>query len=154
AAAPGEAMRARALLVVALAALGCGRPIDARAASGFVELRDDGAYDFRAVAPEGVAVAARAVALDAGEPTDVAFWERAVVLRMRELEGYALVEGKDAVGPDGAKGRELVFGHDEEGKPFVYRVRLFVSRGKLLVVEAGGSGEQMKRLGPSVDWMV
>jgi hypothetical protein len=150
-------MSRRILTAIALAVLalaGCGKPIEARAARGFVELSDTGAYDFRAVAPEGVAVAARAVRLGPGEPTDLAFWERAIGLRMRELDGYALVESKDATGADGMKGRELVFGHDEDGKPHVYRIRVFVERGKLLVVEAGGSQEQMKLLGPGVEWML
>jgi hypothetical protein len=121
-------------------------------ARGFVELKDDPTYDFRAVAPEGVAVAARAIKLEA--PNDVAFWEHAVGLRMRELDGYALVEAKDVTGPGGAPGRELSFGHDEDNKPFVYLVRLFVVGDKLLVLEAGGSRDQMTRLAPSVDWML
>lgn len=130
----------------------CGRRIDAKAAPGFVELKDDPSYHFRAVAPEGVAVAARVVRLD--EPMDVAFWERAVALRMRELEGYALVDTKDVTARDGVPGRELVFGHDEQGKPYVYRVRLFSHEKHLLVVEAGGAKEQMDRFAAQVDWMM
>ena len=142
-----------ALAALALLA-GCGRPVVARAAKGFVELHDDTTYDFRAVAPEGVAVAARVVPLASTDPTDVAFWERAVTLRMREMDGYALTETRDVTGAAGMKGRELVFGHDEEGKPYVYRVRLFVVDGKLLVVEAGGSTEQVKKMAESVEWML
>lgn len=130
----------------------CGRRIDAKAAPGFVELKDDPSYHFRAVAPEGVAVAARVVHLD--EPMDVAFWERAVGLRMRELEGYALLETKNVTARDGVAGRELVFGHDEQGKPYVYRVRLFTHDTQLLVVEAGGAKEQMDRFAAQVDWML
>jgi len=150
-------MRALAWGLVLAAALGasaCGRPVEARAAAGFVELHDDPNYDFRAVAPEGAAVAARAVKLADTDPVDVAFWERSVALRMRELDGYALVSTTDVVGADGAAGRELTFGHDEDGKPYVYRVRVFVTRGRLLVVEAGGSREQMERLRPGVDQML
>jgi hypothetical protein len=73
---------------------------------------------------------------------------------MRELEGYALVSTQNVKAQDGTPGQELVFRHDEEGKPFVYRVRLFVARSRLLVVEAGGSDEQMQRWRPSVDWML
>jgi hypothetical protein len=141
-------------LLVALGATGCGRPVDAHAAPGFVELHDEGTYDFRAVAPEGAAVAARAVKLADTDPTDVAFWERSVALRMRELDGYALVGTKDVSGADGVRGRELTFGHDEDGKPYVYRVRLFVVGKRLLVVEAGGSREQMEKMGSGIDWML
>lgn len=142
------------ILVASLGAAGCGRPVEAKAAPGFVELKDDSNYDFRAVAPEGAAVAARAVKLADTDPVDVAFWERSVALRMRELDGYALLGAADVVGGDGVKGRELTFGHDEDGKPYVYRVRVFVARGRLLVVEAGGSREQMERLGTGVEWML
>lgn len=141
------------LLAAAILATGC-RPVEAHAAAGFVELHDDPNYDFRAVAPEGAAVAARAIKLESTDPVDVAFWERSVALRMRELDGYALVGTRDVVGADGAAGRELTFGHDEDGKPYVYRVCVFVTRGKLLVVEAGGSREQMERLGAAVEAML
>jgi len=143
------------LITIALALFGvaCGsRNMDAKPAPGFVELKDDPVYDFRAVAPEGVAVAARLVKLE--EPQDVGFWERAVALRMRELEGYALVDTRDVKSLDGVAGRELIFGHDEQGKPYVYRVRLFAHKTKLLVVEAGGAKEQMDRFAQSVDWML
>jgi hypothetical protein len=151
----GGALLSTALTVLAaLGAAGCGRPVDARAAPGFVELHDEGTYDFRAVAPEGAAVAARAVKLADTDPVDVAFWERSVALRMRELDGYALVGTKDVSGADGARGRELTFGHDEDGKAYVYRVRLFVVGKRLLVVEAGGSREQMEKMGTGIDWML
>jgi hypothetical protein len=129
------------------------RGFDAKPAPGFVELKEEGSpYDFRAVAPEGVAVAVRAVSLD--EPSDLGFWERAVALRMRELEGYALASSRDVKSADGLPGKELVFGHDEEGKPFLYRVRVFVDGKRLFVVEAGGAKEQMERFASSVDWML
>jgi len=149
----------RALLVVFFLALAAckGRAFEAKAAPGFVELEKEAAapYDFRAVAPEGVAFAVRGVALDdAQKDSDLGFWERAVMLRMRELEGYALVGSSAAKTADGAPGKELVFGHDQDGKPFLYRVRLFVSGSHLLVVEAGGARGEMERLAPSVDWMM
>jgi hypothetical protein len=147
----------RALLGAALALLataGCGRPVEAHAAPGFFELHDEQAYDFRAVAPEGAAVAARAVKLADTDPVDVAFWERSIALRMRELDGYALVSTKDVGGADGARGRELTFGHDEDGKPYLYRVRVFVVGKRLLIVEAGGSREQMEKMATGIEWML
>jgi hypothetical protein len=147
----------RLLLAAALAFLAAGagcKPVIARPAAGFVEIADDANYDFRAVAPEGVAVAARAVKLGDRDPMDVAFWERSVGLRMRELDGYALLGAKDVAGADGVHGREMTFGHDEDNKPYVYRVRVFVVGKKLLVVEAGGSREQMDRMAGAVDQML
>ncbi len=144
-----------ALGALALAsALAACKPVIARPAAGFVEIADDPNYDFRAVAPEGVAVAARAVKLADNDPRDVAFWERSVALRMRELDGYALLGTRDVLGAGAIPGRELTFGHDEDGKPYVYRVRVFVVGKKLLVVEAGGSREQMDRMAGGVEQML
>ena len=151
------ASRVLVALALALAVVGASagcKPVAAHAAPGFVELADDANYDFRAVAPEGVAVAARVVKLTDKDPMDVAFWERSVGLRMRELDGYALLGAKDVGSADGVNGREMTFGHDEDGKPYVYRVRVFVVRGKLLVVEAGGSRDQMDRMASGVEWML
>ena len=147
----------RAGLLVALALLlgtaGCGRSYDVAAAPGFVKLEaKQPPYDWRAVAPDGVAVAMRVVPLD--ERADLAFWTHTVTLRMREMNGYALVETHDVKSRDGTAGKELVFGHDESGKPFVYRVRLYLGDKRLFVVEAGGTKEQMDRYAPSVDWMM
>ena len=147
----------RALIVfVALLALGsaaCGRAYDMAAAPGFVKLEEaQPPYDWRAVAPDGVAVAVRVVKLD--DRADLAFWTHAVTLRMREMNGYALVDSRDVKSRDGTAGKELVFGHDESGRPFVYRVRLYLGEKRLLVVEAGGTKEQMDRYAASVDWML
>jgi hypothetical protein len=109
-------------------------------------------YDWRAVAPDGVAVAMRVVPLQ--DKADLAFWTHAVTLRMREMNGYALVDTREVKSRDGTAGKELVFGHDESGKPFVYRVRLYLGDKRLFVVEAGGTKEQMDRYAASVDWML
>lgn len=139
--------------LLAVAATACGPSYDLRAAPGFVKI--EGAqppYDWRAVAPDGVAVAVRVVPLE--DRADLDFWTHAVTLRMRETAGYALVEQRDVTSRDGTAGKELVFGHDESGKPFVYRVRVFLAKKRLYVVEAGGTKEQMDRYEASVDWML
>jgi hypothetical protein len=158
---------ARLVALVALGslALGCASSLEARPAPGFVEVvraelppdappqpaPDDSEYDFRAVAPEGVAFAAREVEIEKAPP--VAFWENAVRLRMQEIEGYEFLSSSDAKGKDGKLGRELVFGHDEAGKAYLYRIRLFVESDRLLVLEAGGPKDEMLRLAQRVDWM-
>lgn len=135
------------------AAIACGGSFDVKTAPGFVKVDEkNAAYDFRAIAPEGVAVAVRAVDVD--DKTDVAFWEHAVLLRTRELDGYALTASTDVKSADGTSGRELTFGHDEQGKPYIYRVRLFLHGKKLLVAEAGGAKENMEQYKSSVDWML
>jgi hypothetical protein len=139
--------------LLALGATGCGRSYDVAAAPGFVKLENaQEPYAWRAVAPDGVAVAVRVVPLE--DRADLAFWTHAVTLRMRDNEGYALVVQRPVRSRDGTAGTELVFGHDESGKPFVYRVRLYLGDKRLYVVEAGGTKEQMERYAASVDWMM
>jgi hypothetical protein len=141
------------LAAVAASSAGCGRPFHIKTAPGFVELENqEPQYSYRAVAPEGVVMGVRVVEI--GEHGDLAFWERAVTLRMRQLDGYALLGASDATALDGTKGRELDFGHDESGKPFAYRVRLFIAQDRLFIAEAGGSKENMDRYKQSVDWML
>ena len=145
-----------ALAALALSLVACGgarSTFQVRTAPGFVEVKQaGGAYDYRAIAPDGVAVAVRSVEVDRG--TDAGFWEHATVLRMRELDGYALLGSREVRSLDGTVGRELVFGHDEEGKPYEYRMRLFVRGDRLLVVEAGGAKDSVERWRASVDWML
>ena len=149
-------MRRAVVVFAALVALGtaaCGRSYDVAAAPGFVKLENtQPPYDWRAVAPDGVAVAMRVVPLE--DRADLAFWTHAVTLRMREMNGYALVDSRDVKSRDGTAGKELTFGHDESGKPFVYRVCLYLGQKRLFVVEAGGTKEQMDRYAASVDWML
>jgi hypothetical protein len=139
------------LLLPAVAA--CGRPFDVKTAPGLVELDDQGPrYDYRAIAPEGVVVSVRAVKI--GEKGDLAFWSRATELRMRQLDGYALLGNSDVKSADGTPGHEMVFGHDEGGKPYVYTLRVFVAHGRVFLVETGGPRDEVARYQKSLDWTV
>jgi hypothetical protein len=142
-----------AVVVLSLCVVACGKTYDIAVAPGFVKLQrtPQDLYDWRAVAPDGVAVGLRVVPTH--HTADLSFWTNALALRMRETEGYALLATKDVWSLDRALGRELVFGHDEGGKPFLYRVRLFLGTERLYVFEAGGVKEQMGRYAQSVDWM-
>ncbi len=145
------------ILLLAAAALtsvaGCGRPFDVKTAPGFVELENQApAYDYRATTPEGVVLSVRAID-NAEKKGDLAFWTRAVTLQMRDVSGYAMLDAKDVASKDGTKGKQLTFGHDEDGKPFTYWVTLFLAQDRLFLVEAGGAKEQMARYQPSLEWM-
>ncbi len=130
-------MRTHAIaLAFAVAASACGTPFRTATPNGFVELDNPSEYDYRAIAPEGVAFAVRAI--DTEGKGDLNFWTRAVTLRMRQLNGYAVISEADVKSNDGTAGREIVFGHDEGGKPFVYQLRLFSAQNRLFLVEAGG----------------
>lgn len=132
-------------------AAACGRPFHIATPPGFVALDDqEPAYDYRAMTPEGVVVAVRVV--PAKDKGDVEFWTRAVTLRMRQNEGYALLQAADVAARDGTRGKELVFGHDEDGKPYLYDVTLFMAQDRLFVMETGGSKTEMARYKASIDW--
>jgi len=140
------------LSLLAPLAAGCGRPFDIKTPPGFVELDErETAYEYRAMTPEGVVVAVRVV--PAEDKGDLAFWTHAVTLRMRQNEGYALLGAADVASRDGTTGKELVFGHDENGKPYVYDVSLYMAQDRLFILEAGGAKPEMDKYRPSVDWL-
>lgn len=149
-----NAMKCLILACISLALVtGCGRPFDVKTAPGFVELDNQApAYDYRATSPEGVVFSVRHVDYPE-EKGDLAFWTRAVTLQMRDVSGYALLDTKGATARDGTKGTELKFGHDEDGKPYVYLVTIYMRGDRLFIVEAGGTRAQMDRFAPSVAWM-
>jgi hypothetical protein len=143
---------AAAAALAGLAAAGCGRPFDVKTAPGMVELDNQTPqYEYRSLTPEGVVMAVRVV--DIGDRGDLEFWSRATLLRVRQMDGYALLASSDVKSRDGTAGRELRFGHDESGKPYLYTLRLFVAQSRLFVVEAGGPRDQMERYKTSLDWM-
>jgi hypothetical protein len=135
-----------------LGATGCGRPFKVQTAPGLLELKDQQpGHDFRAMTPEGVVMAVRTI--DTDGRGDLDFWTRTVALRMRQMNGYALLGESDVKSRDGTPGHELRFGHDDGGKPYAYTVRLFVAQSRLFIVEAGGPSAEVARYAPSLDWM-
>lgn len=150
-----DAMRTLIFACFSLALVaGCGRPFDVKTAPGFVELdnQEASSYDYRATSPEGVVFSVKHVDYPE-EKGDIAFWTRAVTLQMRDVTGYALLDTKDATALGGTKGKALTFGHDEDGKPYIYLVTIYMRGDRLFIVEAGGTRAQMERFGPSIDWM-
>lgn len=128
----------------------CGRPFDVQTPRGFVELEHQSpSYDYRATTADGVVVAVRAI--DAADREDLSFWSSAVTLQMRDASGYALLRTKDVRSADGTPGRELLFGHDENGAPYLYRVALFTAQDRVFVLEAGGARDAVERTAPHID---
>lgn len=147
-------MRRAILPLVALLALSaCGRPFKVQTAPGFVELegQDAWAYQYRATTPEGVVVAVKSIDVPP-EKGDLEFWAKAVTLQLRDAQGYALLGAKDVASLDGTAGRQLRFARDEDGKPFDYRVTLYLAQGRLFLVEAGGAHAEFERFERSVAW--
>jgi hypothetical protein len=140
------------LVLTAAGTAACGRPFDVKTAPGLVELENqEPTYQYRAIAPEGVVMAVRVI--DVNGRGDLEFWTRATALRMHQLDGYALLGRADVKSRDGASGRELRFGHDENGKPYLYTLRIFVANKRLFLVETGGPKTEMERYKGALDWM-
>jgi hypothetical protein len=145
------------LLALPLLAMGC-HTFEINTAPGLVALDDQEHYEYRAIAPEGVVVGVKVV--DIGQKGDLAFWARATTLRIRQLEGYAMLGADDVKTSDGTVGRELRFGHDEGGKPYLYTLRVFVKHkgwpsksSRLFLVETGGPKDEVARYQQALDWM-
>lgn len=141
--------------LVALSLTACGRPFKVETAPGFVELDNQSSasdYAYRATTPEGVTFGVRVIE-DEGRG-DLAFWTQALTLQLRDVTGYALLESAEVKSRDGTPGRILKFGHDEDSKPYAYWVAVFMAQGRLFVVEAGATKEQMERQRAEVEWML
>jgi hypothetical protein len=142
-------------LLCAAFVVACGRPFKIDTATGFVELENQGAasdYEYRSTTPEGVTVGVRVVPDE--DRGDLAFWTRALTLQLHDVTGYAMLETLDVQSKDGTKGKLLKMGHDEDGKPYLYWLEVFMAQDRLFLVEAGGTKEQMERARPQVEWMM
>jgi hypothetical protein len=141
---------AAVVLGLALGAAACGKPFDVKTSPGMVALENQRDFDWRATTPEGVVVGIRVV--EDEKRGDLAFWTQAVTLQLRDVTGYALLESAETTSADGTKGRLLKFGHDEDGKPYVYWVAIFPAQSRLFLVETGGPKDLFDRARPNVEW--
>jgi len=140
------------LAIVALVSMttACGT-FDVKTSPGFVELENQRTHAYRATTPEGIVVAVRVV--DDEKRGDLAFWTEAVTIHLRDASGYALLSSTNVTSSDGTKGTRLDFGHDEDGRPYIYSVSIFPKRGRIFLVEAGGAKEAFERARPNIEWM-
>ena len=142
------------LLVALVAVVGC-RSVEIKTAPGFLELKEDSSsYAYRATTPEGVVVGVRVEKVEGEGSDDLAFWTRALTLQLHDRDGYALLETHDVKSLDGTPGKQLRFGHDESGKPYVYWVTFFAANHHVTIVEAGGAKTAFESAAPSVQWMI
>lgn len=129
---------------------GCAARYELKVPGSFVELDEPGAgYDLRATDAHGVVLAVRA--MDNDPKGNLAFWTDAVTNRVRTLGGYALLDTKDVRAASGQKGKQLRFGHDENGTAYAYWVTVFVTEGRIFVVEAGGRRDRFEAVQEPVE---
>ncbi len=130
-----------AILALGLAAAGCGPSITLELPERFVNLNEDSElrreqYAYRATTPDGVVVGVQR--LDLRVNSALAFWSEAVMRRLRDQQGYALLGEEDVSAASGERGHLMRFGRDVEGHAYRYTVGLFVTESHIWVVEAGG----------------
>lgn len=137
-----------ALLGALLPACG-GTHFEVETPSAFVALDDEQVYDYRATNAHGVVVSVRELP---NEPVgDVSFWTDAIRNRLRMNGGYALLDERDVQAASGETGRQMRYGRDQNGHPYLYWVTLFVGPERLHLVEAGGPREEFEAVESAVE---
>lgn len=122
-------------LLLGMLAAGC-HGFEAKTPAEFVELESPG-YDYRAASSDGVVIAARA--LKNSPKGTLTFYADVTRRKLREGDGYALVEEREVTARSGQRGTMLRFGRDHGGTPHTYVVTLFVTDDRIFVLEAGGA---------------
>ena len=140
------------MLMLAASFLAACSDFRAATPSGFVELKDSEPYDYRAATAEGLVIAVRAIEHD--PKGEIEFWASAIERRMREGNGYALLESRDVKTAQGLTGKQLRFGYDEGQAPHLYTITIFVTDSKLYLLEAGGKKELMEKRDEQLAWAV
>ncbi len=139
-------------LLLALTTVGCGHSFEASTPQGFVELEDQEEYDYRATTADGLVIAVRELEHEPKGTQD--FWTRAIENQLRQKGGYALLGKHDVTTKTGLKGKQLRFGHDEGGTPYLYVLTLFVTDDTLYLMESGGTKELVERHREQLEWAI
>lgn len=141
-------------LAFATSLAGCSKPFQVYTPPGFIELQDQApTYAYRATTPEGVVVGIQVIDLEGDNSGNLEFWTRALTLQMRDVSGYALLETRDVKSRDGTPGKQLRFGHDEDSKPFMYRLSVYLKDKHLFLFESGGAKGNFDRYEKNVEWI-
>lgn len=121
---------------LAVAATACTPPASLATPPGFVSIDDD-AYDHRATNADGVVIAVRTMAND--PEGDLAFWAGAIDRKLRQR--YQAVDIVEVEAESGARGVQIRYEADHGGRLHRYWATVFVLRGRVFLVEAGGDAE-------------
>ncbi len=135
-----------AALSGAMMAAGCVATMDMP--DGFVQVKNDGddLYRMRGVSADGVVCALRTH--DNPKRGTLAFWSEAVKNELVSSKGYKLIKSEPVQSRAGRPGTLMTFSAERSGTAFTYLLAVFVSRGKVLIAEAGGKADRVKpRLG-------
>ncbi|MBK6518941.1 MAG: hypothetical protein IPG04_33560 [Polyangiaceae bacterium] len=127
------------LLVIApfMLLAACARSAHLDAPEGFAELEPGKTYAYRATSASGVVIAVRSE--DNDLKGNIEFWTAALDYRLQKSGYTAVDQAPEKITTDkGAVGRRLRYERERNGRPHEYWVAVFVSEGRVIVVEAAG----------------
>lgn len=128
-----------AMLAGALSTAACGASFHQPTPDGFVKLKHQRRYDYRAVTADGLVYSVKEIS-DTGKG-NTKFWADAVSNKMRFQAGYALLGSQVVTTGSGLEGTQLQFGFDRGKTPHLYNVTLFARGKTVFVIESGGTKE-------------
>lgn len=140
------------LLLLLFALVGCGPSFELRLPDRFVTLTDSTArstYEMRATTPDGVVVGLEVIANEVHGTLE--FWKEAMIRRLRDQEGYALLSEDEVRAANGQTGHLMRYGRDLNGHAYRYTAVLFVTPDAIWVVEAGGREEPYTALESEIE---
>jgi hypothetical protein len=134
----------RIFFSLVLLSAGCGSKVAIKTPSGFADVTEqsEGGYDYRATSADGVVIAVKRIKREPrnAEPS---FWYQAVENQLRQKGGYARLSSNPVKSADGVEGLQIVFGHDQNGHPFLYNVAVFLTPKTIVVAEFGGRKDKV-----------
>ncbi len=125
------------LPVLALVAAGCAT-IDAPA--GYIEVKDQTTYDYKAISAQGNVIALNSHQNE-DRSADLKFWAQAVEYQKVDVDGMKLAAREDIEFDDGHRGVLFQFEAGEGQGKVIYLVALHVTPSRIHTVEATGPAE-------------
>lgn len=136
-------------LGLCLALSACGSSFKQPTPGGFVKLKNQHHYDYRAVTADGLVYSVKEIS-DAAKG-DTVFWAKAVENKMRIQAGYALIKKQQVTTTSGLEGTQIQFGFDRGKTPHLYYVTLFTKNDSIFVIESGGTKELVEAHGSDLE---
>jgi hypothetical protein len=139
--------------LIAILIAGCGPGFSLSLPDRFVELSEQsnrGQYELRATTPDGVVVGVEVI--DNRDRGSLEFYQEAILRRMRDQQGYALLSEEEIHAASGQPGHLMRFGRDLNGRSYRYTLAVFASESSsIYLVEAGGREEQYTALEAQIE---
>jgi hypothetical protein len=130
------------LLAASLAVAACAPSATLATPPGFAVLEGQQEYVYRATSAEGVVLGVRA---EKNEPRgNLEFWAEALDQKLRHGGYVADGAPADVRAQAGLAGREYRYLREEGGRKYRFWIAVFVTDGRVWIVEAGGDADRFK----------